>query len=162
MALSERFMVVAFNEHQETRQSFGTWPQHMSIVPWMCKFRLQATNRIWSAVSDLAPVQAVVNDTAQFGPKGNFKVWTLEKSAALLSLHQLVMEAAVKYGTELEDATFVGDTYAPHISRKRGQVQHSIGDELTFPEISIIANHEMLGKTVLHNILLQGRDEIAA
>lgn len=162
MPLSERFMVVAFTERQETRQSFGTWPQHMTIVPWMCKYRLQATNRIWSAVSGLAPVRAVVNDTAQYGPKGDVGVWTLEKSAALLSLHQLVMEAAVKYGTELEDATFVGDAYAPHISQKHGQATHNVGEELTFPEVSIIAHHEMLGKTVLRNIQLQGRDETAA
>lgn len=149
---NERFMVVAFTEHQPDRREFSVWPQHMTIVPWLQGHRLQATTRITDAVTDFGAFEVVVGAEEQFG-EGGVPVWILEANAAIKGLHAAVLGAATKYGTELEDVTYTGDAYRPHITKKAGQSTLHLGQTITVNEISVIGKRSN-AKLIFKNIVL--------
>lgn len=149
----EPFMVVAFTAPQAERQVFDAWPQHMTIAPWLQGHRLQATNRIVDAANQYGFIEVNIEAEEQFG-NGDIAVWTLADNAAVQGLHQAVLQAAVKSGTELQED--IGDVFKPHITKKAAQPQYTIGDTLQLTEISIIGKVGR-AKTLFRNIPLCGK-----
>ena len=163
MLAQERFMVVAFTEHQAARQYYGRapWPQHMTIIPWVERWRAQATTRLTDAMANFGPVHADVVAEAKFGANHDVPAWTLGPCDILQRLHRQVRGAVVAYGTQWAPDVDSELPYRPHVTIKPGQPQHEIGDRLTFSELSVIGYHEVLGKMVFANVNLGGGQAVA-
>lgn len=150
-------MVMAFtDEPPEEYRPFEAWPQHITVVPWMQGRRLQATNRISDAVQGTALINITIDSESLLG-KNDVAVWMLAPSIALASLQQVVYAAATKVDTKIEDDSYIGDNYRPHITKKLHQPNRIIGESLTLSQLAVVGKHDN-HRMVFKNIALCGSD----
>jgi hypothetical protein len=149
---NERFMVVAFTEPQPLHRTLSEWPQHMTILPWLCGYRRAATSRIIDVLVAYGPLTVSIGGADQFDD-GEIQAWTVGPTDVLANLHQAVLNAALRNDTSVIDLTRTGAHYQPHITQNTEQPELHAGDTITLPIVSVIGS-PLGGKEVLTNIEL--------
>lgn len=149
---TERFMFMACTQYNSECQPLPEWPQHMTVTPWMTGDVVPLIEEIEDHIgSSIGTIQALITGEEHFGPHNEVKVWTLEETDLIRSLHTRALELTSRLGTPLEDETFVGLRYRPHITQKPGQPERSIGQRLFLTHVSVVG--KVAGqKTILRNI----------
>ncbi len=151
MADAERFMVVAFTQQWPEGQPLASWPQHMTVTPWMTGDRLATIGAITDIAAEIEPLEVRIASIEQFGDTHG----TLGPRDLLVGLHKSVV-SRIGEAASLDDEAYTGDTYSPHMTTKPTQPGHELGEQLVLPTLSVIG--KITDQKIIHkNIPLHGK-----
>lgn len=155
MADAERFMVVAFTQQWPEGQPLASWPQHMTVTPWMTGDRLATIGAITDIAAEFEPLEVRIASIEQFGDTHEIPVWTLGPRELLVGLHNSVV-SRIGEAASLDAETYTGDTYSPHMTTRPTQPRHELGEQLVLPTLSVIG--KIAGQKIIYkNISLHGK-----
>ncbi|MEO8105399.1 MAG: 2'-5' RNA ligase family protein [Candidatus Saccharibacteria bacterium] len=155
MADAERFLVVAFTDQWPEGQPLANWPQHMTVTPWMVGDKGVVISAVAAVAAEVKPLEVSISGLDEFGPDHDIPVWTLGPREQLVGLHKAVVRR-IGEAAALDDDTYAGDRYAPHMSVKPSQPRHSLGDRLVLRSLSVIGKDA--GQKIIHrNLPLHGQ-----
>ncbi len=152
-------MVAALVEHHdEFVRPMGSWPQHITILPWMEGYPHQAIYRMNKAIAGSGAIRATVSGVDSLGADSAEKAWVLE-SDALHELRKKIADAALRNGTEYVEPAH--SPYLSHVTMREGQPELTLDEEITIHELSVLSWIHG-GLIVRKNILLGAADETTA
>lgn len=150
LGAQERFIAVAFTQPWPDQSDMPDWHQHMTIFPWV-RGDLAATGRVLEQFAPaLRPINAAVVEGADFGKGQPLPVWLLGPAPVLRGLHKVCL-ALLNNVASLEDATFTGEKYTPHITIHPQHPELAPSEELVIRAISLVhkvGDHRVIYKTI--------------
>ncbi len=100
---------------------FRFWPLHITLVPWFKAGNAESVAAaIAPVVAAVTPFTVTAGERAMFGPRQNVPVRRIKASAALQSLHGLLLDAVEEQGWEVA-GRYTGKHYTPHVTQKAGR-----------------------------------------
>jgi hypothetical protein len=146
----DRFMAVAFTQPWPDQSDMPDWHQHLTIFPW-ARGDIAATAQALERIAPvIKPISSLVIEKADFGTKEPLPVWLLGPIPVLRGLHNVCL-AYLTGLARIEDPTFVGEKYTPHITYHQSDPQFDVGDSLAIGAISLIqkvGDRRVIAKTI--------------
>jgi hypothetical protein len=134
----DRLMVVYFTKPQPVGTKMPEWYQHMTILPWLRGNVQLATKALRSLHDFNDEIFAVAQGEDYFGPNGEVHVKKIRPNPRLQQLH-LALKGLVEFaGCHLEDETYAGENYQPHISLKPDQPPIPDGKAFFIDKLSVV------------------------
>jgi hypothetical protein len=135
--LQDHFMAVAFTQAWPVPSQMPQWHQHLTIFPWARGDLVAAAQALEEFALVIKPITATVLELSDFGHYTPLPVWLLDPVAALRSLHKIGL-ASLAGVAGLENASFSGDNYRPHITVRPHHPPLQSGDRIEIQGISLV------------------------
>ena len=146
----DRFIAVDFTQPWPDQSGISDWHQHLTVFPWV-RGDLVATGRVLEQFAPtLRPINATVIEAADFGVREPLSVWLLGPEPVLRGLRKVCL-ALLTNVASLENTTFTGEKYTPHITVHRQHSELVQGEELVIRAISLVqkvGDRRLIHKTV--------------
>lgn len=100
----------------ESWQSGEQLPLHTTVMPWFTGVSQPVMqNSLINICAETAPINAVSDEQALFGPNQDVRVTKLARMSGLIALHRKILWIIERSGGVIE-SDWIGDEYSPHIS----------------------------------------------
>ena len=104
------------------RSKSARLPQHLTLVQWFKFAEMPRAKELLSQLQQVAHQAGQIVITGEkvdfFGDQHDIAVRKLKSNNELKKLHTDLLEVVKKFGGEVRQAKYVGDNYAPHITKQ--------------------------------------------
>ena len=158
--MAEKLFLASSLEPLHKGDQFKDWPLHVTVVPWFQvnlyrAFENALGNKIHSlspvqitGSSEIVPLRTVGGDEALFGPEEDVRVRKLRDIGALASLHDTLLSMIERFDGQLEDTTYTGTHYVPHVTFLEDGRGIEEGERVELPGMQLISKGPESVKTV--------------
>jgi hypothetical protein len=113
-----RFMVAHLVGEHRTGETFTTWPQHITVMPWFSATEYEALMGFADSIKVIESVPVKINAvdlgySAKYGHEHSTNVRPIRDSVAIGVMHGILL---AHFGKAVIDKTFVGGRYSPHMT----------------------------------------------
>ena len=141
MKLTQKYAIIQLIEPLDDgfEFGFGEDPLHVTLAD---VFAVDGDSSVMvpalrESVSIAEPITAKVVGTEMFGPDRNVQVKLVDRTEALVSLHEQVVEVLQKFNVQFNNPEFTLDGFKPHSTvQKSSELQD--GDEVVFNALTLI------------------------
>jgi 2'-5' RNA ligase len=155
---TQKYTIIQLFEDLEDGYEFSSdaWPLHSTLVDvfaidWSVDEMVSHLNNLLSTHMT-APTVVIGSDS--FGPQKQIQVTLLDRTDALVRLHNDVVDLLSEGGLKLNDPQYAREGFLPHATVQK-HAKLNIDDKVTFNALSIIdmyPNENPYGRKILKTI----------
>jgi len=145
----ERLMIAHFTEPLGLDYEFEDWPLHISILPWFHRNKEIAVAELELAVVHMKSCRIALGAKALdsvefFGVNEDIPVRRVKDCTSLGVMHGMLLS---QFQLDLEDKTFIGGAYNPHLTIRENE-DPGEGFEIDIKDISLVEYGKPVKKVV--------------
>lgn len=142
-------MIAHFTEQVDPGYEFKDWPLHISILPWFRRNKAIVVAELELTVEHMKSCRIALGakalgDVELFGMDENIPVRRVRDCTSLGVMHGMLLS---QFQLDLEDKTFIGGAYNPHLTIRENE-DPGEGFEIDINDISLVEYGKPVKKVV--------------